>query len=226
MIKKKNLLVAGALTVGIGTGAFLSTPQVMSASTNVVLASVEWVTAQLNPVKTKVSELETKLANQEKEIASLKSQIANLGNPSTPPAQGTNLVYTIKDSVTIHSGATRSYKVIATKPKGTQLEYVDTFNASTGLWYRVKVSSTVFGWVFSGDVSTTASTTPKTVVTTGDVHLRKGATTSYDVIQTLPKGTTLTYISTFVNAKGETWYNVQTSAGVKGWVFGGLSEVK
>lgn len=225
-MKKKNILIAGALTVGIGTGALLSTPQVMSASSNVVLASVEWVTAQINPVKTKVAELETKLANQEKEIASLKTQIASLGNPSTPPAQSTNMVYTTKDSVTIHSGATRSYKVIATKPKGTKLEFVDTFNSSTGLWYRVKVSSTVYGWIFSGDVTTSATTSPTSVITTGDVHLRKGATTSYAILQTLPKGTTLKYISTFVNSKGETWYNAQTSAGVKGWVFGGLSEVK
>ncbi|MGN7175954.1 peptide-binding protein [Paenibacillus sp. FSL R5-0490] len=227
MSRTKKLIAAGALTLGIGAGAVLFTPNAINASSNVVLASVDWVTSQLNPMKSKITELESKLASQQQEINNLKSQI---GNPTTPPAEGQlpSAVYVTKSSVNIHSGASTDYKVVATKAMGSSLKVIDSFKASTGLWYRVELSSTLKGWVFSGNVSIDKPSTaaPSQVITTGDVHLRKGATTSYGVIQTLPKGTVLKYISTFVNSKGETWYNAQTSSGVKGWVFGGLSEVR
>ncbi|WP_066290321.1 SH3 domain-containing protein [Bacillus sp. FJAT-29937] len=238
MNRSKKLIAAGALTLSIGAGAVLATPQAMNASSNVVLASVEWVTSQLNPMKTKMTELENKINTQQLEINSLKAQVAQLGsNPVTPPPTTTqppangelpSTVYAANASVNIHSGATKSYKVIATKTQGSALKVIDQFTSSTGLWYRVELSATVKGWVFSNEVSVTKPSTsgPTQVVTFGDVHLRKGATTSYAVIETLKKGTSLKYISTFTNAKGEVWYNAETSAGVKGWVSGSLSEVK
>lgn len=236
MNRSKKLIVAGALTLSIGAGAIMSTPQAMKASSNVVLASVDWVTSQLNPMKTKMTELESKIALQQQEINSLKAQISQLGtSPGTPPpttqpptnGELPSAVYA-KGTVNIHSGATRDYKVIATRTNGTSLKVIQSHTSSTGLWYRVELSSTLKGWVFSGDVTLekSESSEPTKVVTFGEVHLRKGATTSYAIIQTLPSGTTLKYISTFKNAKGETWYNVETSAGVKGWVSGTLSEVK
>jgi uncharacterized protein YgiM (DUF1202 family) len=229
MKRSKKLLMAGVLTLGMGTGAVLFTPQGMNASGNVVLASVDWVTSQLNPVKTKISELESKLAAQQQEINNLKAQIGDTTNPPTTPPTGQlpSVVYA-KGTVSVHSGATKDYKVIATKPAGSSLKVIDSFTGSSGLWYRVELSSTVRGWVYSGDVSTTkpATTTPTQVVTTGDVHLRKGATTSYPVIETLKAGTTHKYISTFTNSAGEKWYNIETTSGNKGWVFSGLSEVK
>ncbi|ESU34132.1 hypothetical protein G3A_02365 [Bacillus sp. 17376] len=225
----KKLLVAGMITVGMGSGAFLFTPKEMDASGNVVLASVDWVTSQLNPVNSKISELESKLAAQQQEINNLKAQIGSTTNPPTTPPTGQlpSVVYA-KGTVSIHSGATKDYKVIATKTAGSSLKVVDSFTGSAGLWYRVELSSTVRGWVYSGDISTTkpTATVPTQVVTTGDVHLRKGATTSYPVIETLKAGTTHKYISTFVNSAGEKWYNIQTASGNKGWVFSGLSEVK
>jgi len=233
MNQSKKLIIAGALTISIGVGAIISTPQAMNASSNVILASVDWVTSQLNPMKTKITELETKISSQQQEINNLKAQIGTSPtNPPTTPQPPTNgelpsAVYA-KGTVNIHSGATKDYKVVATRTNGSSLKVIDSFTAATGLWYRVDLSSTLKGWVFSGDVSVTKTdaNAPTKVVTFGDAHLRKGATTSYAVIQTLPKGTTLKYISAFTNAKGEVWYNVETSAGVKGWVSGTLSEVK
>ncbi len=233
MNRSKKWIVAGALTLGIGVGAIISVPNAMNASSNIVLASVDWVTSQLNPMKTKLTELESKIASQQQEINSLKAQI---GKPTTPeppttqpPTDGElpSAVYA-KGTVNIHSGATRKYKVLATRTNGTSLKVIGSHTSSDGLWYRVELSSTVKGWVFSGDVtlSKSESSEPTQVVTFGEVHLRKGATTNYASIQLLPKGTTLKYISTFKNAKGETWYNVETSAGVKGWVIATLSEVK
>ncbi|MFE8701691.1 SH3 domain-containing protein [Cytobacillus sp. FJAT-54145] len=234
MNRSKKIIAAGALTIGIGAGAYLFTPQGMSASSNVVLASVDWVTSQLNPVKTKVSDLESKVATQQQEINNLKAQLAKLGSPTTPPTtpptdgQLPSTVYVNKSSVTIHSGATTKYKIVATKTMGSALKVVGSHNSATGLWYNVELSSTLKGWVQSSDISITApsNTTPTQVVAFGDVHLRKGATTGYTILTTIPKGTTLKYISTFVNTSGETWYNVETSSGLKGWVYGGLTEVR
>lgn len=239
MNRSKKIIAAGALAIGIGAGAVISSPQAMNASSNVVLASVDWVTSQINPMKTKISDLEAKINSQQQEINSLKAQLSQPGTTpppvttppvTTPPASGDlpSTVYAAKGTVKVHSGATTSYKVVATKANGAALKVIDSFNSATGLWYRVEISSTVKGWVFSGDVtvSKSSASAPSSVVTFGEVHLRKGATTSYDVIQTLPKGASLKYISTFTNAKGEVWYNVQTSSGIKGWVSGTLSEVR
>ncbi|MBP2241965.1 uncharacterized protein YgiM (DUF1202 family) [Cytobacillus eiseniae] len=232
MNRSKKIIAASVLTVGLGAGAIISTPQVMKASSNVVLASVDWVTSQLNPMKSKMTELESKIASQQQEINNLKAQVSNPGTTPppvvTPPVTGDlpSAVYA-KGTVNIHSGATKDYKVVATKASGSSLKVIDSHTSGTGIWYRVELSSTLKGWVFSGDVSVEKpANAEKTVTTFGDVNLRKGATTSYASLQVIPKGTSLKYISSFTNAAGEVWHNVQTSAGIKGWVIGTLSEVK
>lgn len=236
MNKTKKLLAAGSIALGIGVGALLFSPQAMNASSNVILASVDWVTSQLNPINSKITSLESKINAQQKEIDSLKSQLANGGTPTTPttPPPATenppkdehpSTVYVKSSSATIHSGATRKYKVIATKSSGSSLKVVDSFNSSSGVWYRVEVSPGVLGWIFSGDV-TTSNKTGSTVITTDVVNLRSGATTSYKVLETIPNGTTLTYLQSFKNGNGETWYNVETSAGVRGWIHSDYGEVR
>ena len=159
MKKAKKILVAGTLTFGIGTGVFLSTPQGIDAASNVVLASVDWVTSQLKPINSKITNLEKQVANQQKEIDQLKAQLSQ--NDQTPPPSNEepgeipNTVYISKSAATIHSGATKDYKTIATRTKGSSLKVIDSFNSASGLWYRVELSSTLKGWVHSGDVSTT-----------------------------------------------------------------------
>lgn len=237
MYKSKKFIVAGSISIGIGLGALLFTPQGMNAASNVVLASVDWVNSQINPINTKVSSLEAKINSQQKEIENLKIQLAKGNTPSPPqttqPNPGSNeestTYFTNKNAVKVHSGATRDYKVVSTLSKNISLKVIDTFKSSTGLWYRVELSSTLKGWIHSEDVSTTKSestSSPTKVITSGNVHLRKGATTNYSIIQTIPAGTTLKYIQTFTNANGEYWYNVETSEGVKGWIIGSLGEVK
>ncbi|QOR66271.1 SH3 domain-containing protein [Cytobacillus suaedae] len=237
-MKKKNMFIAGSLAVGIGMAAFI--PNSITASNNVILASVDWVNTQINPMKSQITALETKINQQQQEINSLKQQIANGGGTTTPtpapaPSPGApstsmpTTIYVAKASATIHSGATASYKVVATKKAGSALKVIDQHTSSTGTWYRVEVSSTVKGWIFSGNVSTSkdgsVATSPSKVITTGEVHLRKGATTAYAVLETLKKGTTLKHLQTFTNAKGETWYNVETATGKRGWIYGNFGEV-
>lgn len=242
MIKYKKIVIAGTLSIGIGAGAILFTPDGMNASTNVILASVDWVNSQLSPVNSKLSTLESKVNSMQSKITTLESQnvaqqkeIDNLeaklggGTTTTPsPTTGTlpAYVYPTKSSVTVHRGADRPYAIVATVTAGQTVKVVDSFKANTGTWYRVQISSTVLGWVYGGDVSTTKLTsTEKTVTTTGEVYIRRGATTKYAAYTLVPKGTVLKYLGSFKNGAGETWYNVETSSGVRGWMFSGLGQV-
>src|SRR5690348_5205494 len=138
MNRSKKAIIAGAIAVGIGSGAVLFTPGGSNAAGNVVLASVDWVTSQINPMKTKMTALETKLASQQQEIDSLRAQINN-NPPATPPTEGQlpSVVYTVNASAPIRSGASTNYKIIAAKPKGTALKVIDSVKISTVVWYRV-----------------------------------------------------------------------------------------
>lgn len=243
MKRYKKIVAACSLTIGMGAGAVLFSPTGKDAASNVVLASVDWVNSIVNPINSRVTTLESKVTSLQATVNSLQAEVDSLkasnGNgsggttsPTPAPAPPANpslpsVVYVSKASAAIHSGATNSYTVIATKSKGSALTVIDSFTGAAGLWYRVSLSSTVKGWIYSGDVSTTkvAVTNPTQVVTTGVVNLRKGATTDYPVVETIQKGVTLKYISKFVNNAGETWYNVQSPAGNKGWISSNLGEV-
>lgn len=244
MKRSKKILAACSLTIGIGAGAIIFTPAGINAANNVVLASVDWVNSVINPINTKVSTLESKVAAleakvtaQQQEINSLKGQVGSTspGTPSTPETPTTpekpglpSVVYVNKSSANIRSGASSSYKVVATKAQGSSLNVIDSFTGAQGLWYRVSVTSSLKGWVFSGDISTTKPTvtTPTKVVTIGEVNLRKGASTGYAIVELIPKGITLKYIQTFTNSKGEVWVNVEAASGNKGWITASLGEVK
>ncbi|WP_316570462.1 SH3 domain-containing protein [Neobacillus sp. YIM B06451] len=237
MKRAKKLIAAGAIALGIGAGAVIVTPIGMNASGNVVLASVDWVTSQLNPLNTKITglqtktaDLEAKIAKQQQEIESLKAQIGNQTPTSPPPppeGQLPSVVYA-KSSVDIRSGASTKYKILASKPAGSSLKVIGSVTVATGLWYRIEVTPSILGWVFSGDVSTTkpAVTAPTTVTVKSEANIRRGASTVYTIVATVKAGTNLKYLSTFTNSNGETWYNVETSAGVRGWMISTLGEVK
>ena len=67
--------------------------------------------------------------------------------PANIPIKGDS-VYTANNSVKARSGATTSYKVVATLPLNKQLTVVDTFNNAKGeTWIRVQISSKTYGWI-------------------------------------------------------------------------------
>lgn len=232
---KKKFLGVLATILGLSLIVSMFIPTSTKADSNLLLASVEWVQAQLNPLQTKVTALEKQLAEQDVMIKQLQKAVAEGGNVNVTPPTTTNpstdlpkVVYTSASSVKVHSGASRDYKVLATFESDKALTVIDQFKAATGLWYRVEVSSTVKGWVFSGDVTTNKPTSyiPTNVIAKQAVNVRKGATTNYQSLELVAKGSTLKYLGSFKNASGETWYNVQTAKGTKGWVLSTLTEVK
>lgn len=232
-MKKKFLATIGAV-LGLSLLISINIPSSTKADSNLLLASVEWVQAQLNPIQTKVTSLEKQVAEQKVLIEQLQKAVAEGGGVVTPPTTPTvpsdlpSVVYTTTSSVKVHSGASRDYKVLATFGANKGLTVIDQHKSTSGVWYRVEISATVKGWVFSGDVSTTKPTDyiPTNVITKQAVNVRKGATTNYASIELVAKGTSLKYLGSFKNASGETWYNVQTAKGTKGWVLSTLTEVK
>ena len=231
-MKKKLLAMVGAV-LGLSLLLTINMPTATKADSNLLLASVEWVQAQLNPLQTKVTSLEKQVAEQDVVIKQLQKAVAEGGTvvtppPTTEPSTETPTVVYTKVSAKVHSGATRNYKVLSTIAANKGLTVIGEHKGADGVWYRVEVSSTVKGWVFSGDVSTTKPSefVPSKVVTKQSTNVRKGATTNYKSLETVAKGSTLTYLGSFKNANGETWYNVQTAKGNKGWVLSTLTEVK
>ncbi|WP_277585995.1 SH3 domain-containing protein [Psychrobacillus antarcticus] len=232
-MKKKLLATVGAV-LGLSLVLTFITPTSTKADSNLLLASVEWVQAQLNPLQTKVTTLEKQVAEQDVIIKQLQKAVAEGSSvvvtpPTTtnPPTETTAVIYT-KASAKVHSGATKNYKVLATIAANKGLSVIGEHKGADGIWYRVEVSATVKGWIFSGDVSTTKPVdfVPSKVITKESTNVRKGATTNYKSLETVAKGSSLTYLGSFKNANGETWYNVQTAKGNKGWVLSTLTEVK
>ncbi|SEM33549.1 SH3 domain-containing protein [Paenisporosarcina quisquiliarum] len=231
-MKKKLLATVGAV-LGLSLLLTINTPTSTKADSNLLLASVEWVQAQLSPLQSKVTSLEKQLAAQDATIKQLQKAIAEGGNvvvtpPTTEPSTETPAVVYTTTSAKVHSGATRNYKVLSTIAANKGLTVIGQHKGADGVWYRLEVSSTVKGWIFSNDVSTTKPSEfiPSKVVTKQATNVRKGATTNYKSLETVAKGSTLTYLGSFKNANGETWYNVQTPKGTKGWVLSTLTEVK
>lgn len=235
---KKKILATVGVVLGLSFLIAINTPASTKANSNLLLASVDWVQSQLNPLTTRVSTLEKQIKEQDALIKQLQKAVAEGGTVITPPTttptppdNSTDLpsvVYTNANNVKVHSGATRNYKVLATFTANKSLNVIDKHGSGTNLWYRVEISSTVKGWVHSEDVTTTkpSTATPSSVVAKEALNIRKGATTSYASIELVAKGTSLKYISSFKNAKGETWYNVQSPKGNKGWVLSTLTEVR
>ncbi|WP_445613114.1 SH3 domain-containing protein [Geobacillus sp. YF-1] len=224
MKRKSKWAIVASLAVGMTAGALLFTPSAMKASEEVVLASVDWVTSQLNPMKNDIANLKAQLNAQQQQIQQLQQQLASKpASPSLP-----SVIYVVKNNAAIRSGASTSYRVITYKQAGASLQVVGAHVTSQGLWYNIVLSSSSKGWIYSGDVSTSAvsSDSTKHVIALAAVNIRKGATTSYPIIATVPKGTVMVYIQPFTDSKGEKWYNVQLSDGRRGWMAAEFGEVK
>lgn len=227
-----KLFITSAVTIGIIIGATVFTPGAMKASTTeLVLASVDWVNSKINPINNKIAALEAKINNQQKEINSLKAKL-NGETPTEPapePDELPQVVFVSDNYATVHSGATPNYKIVATYSKGTPLLVIDKFSSSAGLWYRVSLSPTLKGWINSDNVSNNqiAPTTDLKIVTVNSTLMRRGASTSYAVTETIPKGVTLKYIQTFINnSTNEIWFNVESNSGKKGWIPAENGQVK
>lgn len=98
------------------------------------------------------------------------------------------------DNLNFRTGPGTSYSIISTIPKGTVIDY---YSESNG-WAKVKYNGKD-GYVNASYLTTsTASTTVKKITTT-NVNLRTGASTSYSIIKTIASNTVVEVISTSGN---------------------------
>ena len=119
------------------------------------------------------------------------------------------------DYVNLRKGPGTNYSVLFTIPKGSTVTVLDN---SDDDWAKVKTSSGTQGYCSkeylqissSGGGSSTTTTTAKT---TDYVNLRKGPGTSYSVLFTIPKGSTVTVLDN----SNKDWAKVKTSSGTQGY---------
>ncbi|MEH6866581.1 SH3 domain-containing protein [Priestia megaterium] len=96
--------------------------------------------------------------------------------------------YTTTANLNIRSGPSTSNAIIATVKQGTQLTVVG--QAASG-WLKVSYQGKT-GYVSSEYVKKSASSTTKTYVTTANLNIRSGPSTSSAIVVTVKQGTQLT----------------------------------
>jgi N-acetylmuramoyl-L-alanine amidase len=130
------------------------------------------------------------------------------------------IFYVKVDAANVRSGASTSYKKVATLEKGTAVSAIDNFTNQNGeLWYRIKVNDTTYGWISATLLTSEKIEINKTkVIGTKNAYMRRGASFSYSVTQYIPYQTKVTVISEFYNHDRQKWVNVQLSNGKRGWL--------
>ena len=122
-------------------------------------------------------------------------------------------------TIYVRSGAGRSYSAVGTVSTGDKVTILSTGS----IWSKIKTSGGTVGYVKNvylknGDTNYASGTTyyssTYSLVTTANVNLRSGASTSTAVIKTLSTGTKVTCLG-----KNGSFYLVQTADGTQGYVY-------
>ena len=130
--------------------------------------------------------------------------------PNTTASAATTAKTT--DYLNLRKGPGTSYGVIVTMTKGATITVLDNSDED---WAKVQTSSGQQGWCSKEylQISSGSSSSAETAKTTDYLNLRKGAGTSYGVILTIAKGTTVTVLDN----SNSNWAKVRTPSGQEGW---------
>ena len=149
--------------------------------------------------------------------------------PTQAPSNDGTVQAKLTADVNLRRGAGTNYGVIKVIGTGTTVTVTD---ASNSQWYKVKLSDSTEGYLFSeylkvtsGDInsakpSATPAPTPApsngTVLakTTSDLNVRKGPGTSYGIIKVIDMNVTVTV----TEATNSSWYKVKLSDGTEGYL--------
>ena len=75
--------------------------------------------------------------------------------PADQTGKMSTTLYVQKQGATVHRGATKQYKVVATLTPGQQVQATDQFtDGKNELWYRVTLDNGVQGWVLGSALGT------------------------------------------------------------------------
>ncbi|MBN9648050.1 SH3 domain-containing protein [Terrisporobacter glycolicus] len=137
---------------------------------------------------------------------------------NTPPSSSEKGVTSA--NVNFRKSSSTSSSIIATIPKNTTIEIV---NKSNSKWYKVKYKGNT-GYVskdyvkLNGSNSNTSSSNKG--VTSANLNLRKSASTSSNIITTIPKNTTVEIVSKLSSG----WYKVKYKS-YTGYVVGSYMKI-
>ena len=120
--------------------------------------------------------------------------------------------YSTADQVRVRTGASTQSSILTTVSRGTSFTVLG--EAQNG-WYRVRLSDTLEGYIYSDYVSFTKPPLSRTGYSSGsNVRIRKSPTTSSAILGTLSVGQSFEVIG----EKSGSWYAVRLSNGTQGYV--------
>ena len=149
--------------------------------------------------------------------------------PTQAPSNDGTVQAKLTADVNLRRGAGTNYGVIKVIGAGTTVTVTD---ASNSQWYKVKLSDSTEGYLFSeylkvisGNIdsakpSATPTPTPAPsngtvqAKTTSDLNVRKGPGTSYGIVKVIDMNVTVTV----TEATNSSWYKVKISDGTEGYL--------
>lgn len=217
LVGKKAILTATNVNVRSGAGTeFNSVSKVHTGQIVSVLSSEK---NNKGEVWYKVSYNSTEGWVISDYLQAATTAVKNSSTTSGKSYEGTTQIIG-KNAANMRSGATTSYKVVATTPAGTSMKVLSTFtNAQNEIWFNVDFKGTK-GWVTSDLFMLNAIGGEKvtSMVVINQTAIHKGATKSYAVVTTAKVGTKLLIHQEFTNASNEKWVQVTYATGKKGWM--------
>lgn len=126
---------------------------------------------------------------------------------------------TATGNVWVRTGPGLNYSQLGAIEIDDTLEYRnETSVDSRGVaWYKVYYGDHDSAWISSRYADLTTYVNFSFVTATGNVNVRSGAGTGYDVLATMLKDDTAAYLNASTDVRGITWYKVNYG-GVTGWV--------
>ena len=150
----------------------------------------------------------------------------------TPPQL--SLLATTTANLNVRSGPSTDHGIVGSITGGSTTRYtILGKNAATATWWQIRFSNSVTGWVYANLVQTHGDLSGLTVTwippqlsllatTTANLNVRSGPGTSHSIVGSIPGGSTTRYTILGKNAATATWWQIQFSNTVIGWVYANL----
>lgn len=141
-----------------------------------------------------------------------------------------DVVYVATDALNLRSSAGTGARVVAVLPTGAELTVTAMSKRANGYsWYGVSSSRYGSGWCVADYLSYEGTADEIAVgdevrVIDGELNLRSEPTTSSEILEVLPDGTSLTVIDGNIDADDYTWWQVTSDDYGEGWVVGEFLE--
>ena len=151
------------------------------------------------------------------------------------PTPQLSLKATTTANLNVRSGPGTAYGIAGSITGGSTTRYnILGKDAATATWWQIRFSSTVTGWVSASYIQTHGNLSGVTVTwnptpqlslkatTTANLNVRSGPGTTHSIVGSITGGATTRYNILGKDAATATWYQIQFSDTVIGWVYANL----